>query len=60
VVITTAWAVAFPLTAIVLTALDVANAGTMATILAQVAGFAVPDLHRPLPGAGPLRAGFVT
>jgi hypothetical protein len=42
VVLTAAWAIAFTLTAIILTALDLAQAGTVATILVQVAGFVVP------------------
>jgi hypothetical protein len=44
VVITTVWAIAFTLTAAVLTALDLADAGTVASILAQVAGFAIPAI----------------
>jgi hypothetical protein len=44
VVITTVWAIAFTLTATVLTALDLADAGTVANILAQVAGFAIPAI----------------
>jgi hypothetical protein len=44
VVITTAWAVAFTLTAIVLTALDVADVGTVANIVVQVAGFVIPAI----------------
>jgi hypothetical protein len=42
VVITTAWALAFTLTAVVLTGLDLVDAGTVAAILVQVAGFAIP------------------
>jgi hypothetical protein len=44
VVITTAWAIAFTLTAAVLTVLDLVEAGTIANILVQVAGFAIPAI----------------
>jgi hypothetical protein len=42
VVLTAVWALAFTLTAAVLAVLDVAQAGTVAAIAVQVAGFAIP------------------
>jgi hypothetical protein len=44
VVLTMAWAIAFTLTALAITALDLAQASTVATILVQVAGFVVPAI----------------
>lgn len=44
VVLTAAWAIAFTLTAAVLTVLDLAQADTVASILVQVAGFVVPAI----------------
>ena len=44
VVLTAAWAIAFTVTALVLTALDVAQAGTVATVVVQVAGFVAPAI----------------
>jgi hypothetical protein len=44
VVLTMAWAIAFTVTAVALAALDVAHAGTVVTILVQVAGFVVPAI----------------
>ncbi|MFI9388984.1 hypothetical protein [Kutzneria sp. NPDC052558] len=44
VVLTMAWAIAFTVTGAVLAILDVANAGTVVTILVQVAGFVIPAI----------------
>ncbi|MCX4459417.1 hypothetical protein OG585_42540 [Streptomyces sp. NBC_01340] len=42
VVITAAWAAAFTLSALVLAVLDMNNAGPLALVLVQVAGFLLP------------------
>ncbi|MFC0434245.1 hypothetical protein [Kutzneria buriramensis] len=44
VVLTAAWAIAFTLTAAVLAVLDVMQAGTVASIVVQVAGFVIPAI----------------
>ena len=43
-VLTMAWAAAFTVTAVVLAVLDAANAGTVATVLVQIAGFVIPAI----------------
>ena len=42
--ISMAWVIAFTLTSLVLTVLDVVQAGAVATILTQVAGFVIPAI----------------